>query len=246
MSKAVLISVRPKWCELIANGKKTIEVRKTRPKLTPPFKCYIYESQGNKYNWNVKAETIANNDEDRYLDCMRGAPDVKRTKNGIPYFSYGRMSVIGEFTCDSISEYEAEFHKGNDVYQDIREIFRDPDNPDDDCRDFRILTANDDDDPNDCEFCKQTCLTFDEVKSYIGEECFCKTFYGWHISNLKIYDKPKELSEFYRECPGVDDVGLCYECEKAVGDEFDCGIHHELHLTRPPQSWCYVEENIWL
>lgn len=39
---AVLLSVRPKWCELIANGKKTIEVRKTKPKIRPPFKCYIY------------------------------------------------------------------------------------------------------------------------------------------------------------------------------------------------------------
>lgn len=42
MSKAVLISIQPKWCELIAKGKKTLEVRKTRPKLETPFKCYIY------------------------------------------------------------------------------------------------------------------------------------------------------------------------------------------------------------
>ena len=42
MSKAVLISIRPKWCEKIANGNKTIEVRKTRPKMDTPFKCYIY------------------------------------------------------------------------------------------------------------------------------------------------------------------------------------------------------------
>lgn len=40
--KSVLISIKPKWCELIANGKKTLEVRKTRPKLEVPFKCYIY------------------------------------------------------------------------------------------------------------------------------------------------------------------------------------------------------------
>lgn len=42
MDKSVLISIRPKWCELIASGEKTIEVRKTRPKLETPFKCYIY------------------------------------------------------------------------------------------------------------------------------------------------------------------------------------------------------------
>ena len=46
MSKAVMLSIRPKWCEKIASGEKTIEVRKTRPKLETPFKCYIYETQG--------------------------------------------------------------------------------------------------------------------------------------------------------------------------------------------------------
>jgi len=40
--KSVLISIQPKWCELIASGKKTVEVRKTKPKLQTPFKCYIY------------------------------------------------------------------------------------------------------------------------------------------------------------------------------------------------------------
>lgn len=40
--QAVMLSVQPKWCELIANGKKTIEVRKRRPKLETPFKVYIY------------------------------------------------------------------------------------------------------------------------------------------------------------------------------------------------------------
>ena len=42
MSKAVMLSVRPKWCEKIASGEKTIEVHKTRPKINTPFKCYIY------------------------------------------------------------------------------------------------------------------------------------------------------------------------------------------------------------
>jgi len=42
MSKAVLISVQPRWCGLILNGKKTIEIRKTKPNIAPPFKCYIY------------------------------------------------------------------------------------------------------------------------------------------------------------------------------------------------------------
>ena len=42
MSKAIMLSIRPKWCEKIVNGNKTIEVRKTRPKMNTPFECYIY------------------------------------------------------------------------------------------------------------------------------------------------------------------------------------------------------------
>ena len=37
MSKAVMLSIRPKWVEKIANGEKTIEVRKTKPKLDTPL-----------------------------------------------------------------------------------------------------------------------------------------------------------------------------------------------------------------
>ena len=50
MSKAVLISIRPKWCEKIVNGNKTIEVRKTRPKMDTPFKCYIYCTKSDDAN----------------------------------------------------------------------------------------------------------------------------------------------------------------------------------------------------
>ena len=56
-----------------------------------------------------------------------------------------------------------------------------------------------------------------------------KTLYAWYIDGLKIYDKPKELSEF--------SVGKA---------KIDCGyenynIYNKI-LTRPPQSYCYVEE----
>lgn len=56
MSKAVMLSIRPKWCEKIINGDKTIEVRKTRPKLDTPFKCYIYDMfrvDGGTVSWKL-------------------------------------------------------------------------------------------------------------------------------------------------------------------------------------------------
>ena len=53
--KSVLISIQPKWCELIASGEKTVEVRKTKPKIETPFKVYIYETKGRGdclWRWN--------------------------------------------------------------------------------------------------------------------------------------------------------------------------------------------------
>lgn len=78
MSKAVLISIRPKWCEKIVNGNKTIEVRKTRPKIDTPFKCYIYCTLP-KYPHE----------------------DFIATNYPRPQF-YGGGKVVGEFTCDRI------------------------------------------------------------------------------------------------------------------------------------------------
>ena len=70
-----------------------------------------------------------------------------------------------------------------------------------------------------------------------------KTLYAWHIDDLKIYDKPKELSEFYIET--IDDdccVGCPYH-ETPIGEE-PCKNCYEnrKYITIPPQSWCYVEE----
>lgn len=61
-----------------------------------------------------------------------------------------------------------------------------------------------------------------------------KTVYGWHISDLVIYDKPKELSELHPHCVQTD---YCPECRNYDSNTKDCR-----RITRPPQSWCYVEE----
>lgn len=44
--KMVLISIKPEWCKLIAEGKKTIEVRKTFPKYDTPFRVLVYCTKG--------------------------------------------------------------------------------------------------------------------------------------------------------------------------------------------------------
>lgn len=40
--KAVLLSIHPQYCSYISKGIKTVEVRKTRPRVDVPFKCYVY------------------------------------------------------------------------------------------------------------------------------------------------------------------------------------------------------------
>lgn len=142
MSKAVLLSIRSYWCELISRGQKTVEVRKTNPKaLQAPFKCYIYRTK---------------------TPHMAGA-------------------VIGEFTCDKIWE--------------LAPICRAPD---------------------DVE--EQACMDRDYIADYLR----CKGC-GWHISDLKIYDHPRPLSDFTR----LRATKFGYE---------------PVRIEQPPQSWFYVEE----
>lgn len=140
MSKAVLISIRPEWCQKIMAGRKTVEGRKTRPKMNPPFKCYIYK-------------------------CGNG-------------------KVIGEFLCDEIIEDRTYGHNE--------------------------------------EFYRAACMSAYDAAAYAMQS----PMYGWHISDLRVYDHPRDLWEFtglrqtkYGLAPGP--------------------------ITRPPQSWRYVEKELW-
>lgn len=190
--KSVLISIRQQWCSLIASGKKTVEVRKTKPKLDTPFKVYIYCTKSKKKT---------------RIDWMDEA--------------LGGGMVIGEFMCDRVYQYASDMFRSAPV------------------EGTDISTE---------DMTKLSCLTAKELYDYEHsaepkENCICLVgVYGWHISDLAIYDKPKPLGEFYKECAGLYDIGMCYECEKAVGEECECAANGHLFITRPPQSWCYVEE----
>lgn len=157
---AVLISIRPKWCEKIISGEKTIEVRKTRPKLLPQFKCYIYHS-------------------------VQGG-------------------VIGEFVCDDI--YERIVRVGGSC-EPLKYCICDWNM---DCTPLDTLLAD-------------ACMTKDELEKYLDGGIG----YGWHISNLRIYDHPRDLWEF-----------ACLQRETEFGLA-------PRPITRPPQSWRYVEEELW-
>ena len=88
-----------------------------------------------------------------------------------------------------------------------------------------------------------TCLTKEEVLNYLGYQkgtsiyaCKNYEFYGWYISDLVIYDKPRELSEFkIVGCKGCRDKDT-YHCK------FYCT--GERRFKRPPQSWAYCESEV--
>lgn len=205
--KAVLISIRPQWCEKIASGEKTIEVRKTRPKLESPFKCYIYCTNGETVRTPPRA----------YCKNIDGSIGYKQEiMNG---------KVIGEFTCDQIYEIQK---------RGIPENF-----------DYCYLSLDEwgnDDIEAEIKAISASCVSKKELNAYGASK---PVLYGWHISNLKLYDEPKKLSEFWRDCPEFSELSTnCWNCEnvRGDGDETDCDTDGRLYLCRPPQSWGYVEE----
>ena len=87
------------------------------------------------------------------------------------------------------------------------------------------------------EIARQSCLDYDDMVSYLGN----KDGYGLHISDLKIYDKPKELSEFYEKCNIPE--SKCKLCDNCFYKENGYGQDYAVKkLTRPPQSYMFVEE----
>lgn len=111
MSKAVLISIRPKWCEKIASGEKTIEVRKTRPKMETPFKCYIYCTKAEE-----RLICILKDGDENYGEIYHGKPVFIKTDEGSVCDMWGkRQKVIGEFVCEEIVEIDGARRIQSDV-----------------------------------------------------------------------------------------------------------------------------------
>ena len=190
--KAVLISIQPKWCELIASGKKTVEVRKTRPKLETPFKCYIYCT-------NAKGQAFFTKGENGNYAPAR----------------WGNGKVIGEFVCDKIYDTYKMFicEYGEDMTLPL--------------------------------FKEKSCVSGKELDEY-AKGLF---LYGWHISDLVIYDKPRELGEFYQVGKSTDFAyyDYCSGCpyHETPVSEYPCNEcdGNRKYLYRPPRSWSYVERS---
>lgn len=187
--KTVLLPVHPNWLELILSGKKTIEVRKTKPKEAVPFRVLLY--------------------------CTKNPHELAKDKNGnIVLLSRNKKAdisdleilsgkVVAEFVCDFVAEHNAN-NQIQAYYNGTQE----------------------------------TCLSPAETVLYAKG----KRIYYWHISDLKIYDNPKELSEFRRKpCKFGRKGTICpFSCDKSGYSNDMRSIVCFNTIDRAPQSWCYV------
>ena len=185
--KSVLLSINPKWCEFIASGKKTVEVRKTRPKIETPFRCYIYCTSSNVHECLLQNESGA-----KLIHTIN-------YQTAIPVGGYvGNGKVIGEFICNEITEFESEFWD-DETYERIQKIVKDSERYAEYGEyEYETVATNEDENYKENQLCKQSCVSWEEMRKYIGSGI--KEFYGWHISDLVIYDEPRELREFYTVC----------------------------------------------
>lgn len=137
---------------------------------------------------------------------------------------YAGGKVIGSFVCDRVEEYEGEFWD-DDTYERIQEPWEPSDFAEYGEYEYDTIGENGEFYGKGIELSKQSCLSWNELRKYVGQGL--KDFYGWYITAPKLFDKPKELGEFRKVCLN----GKCSDC-----------IYEECKITRPPQSWCYVEE----
>lgn len=206
--KSVLISIRPQWCEKIASGEKTIEVRKSAPKEVP-FKAYIYCTKDKPYLYRV--------DDDNNFELTNTLRP--KTYEYVKDYNEQNGKVIGEFICNEVEEFHEWELSPQGKFADFE----------------RERLEN---------FLTVACLSEEEVVRYRENLPYFKPLYGWHISDLKIYDKPKELSEFYTIPESGSDC--CCGCvwHETPLEEMPCRTctGERKYLYRPPQSYMFVEE----
>lgn len=217
MSKAVLISIQPCYVFLIiakAMGWNILQEKTVEVRKTIP----------RDKDWNRKAIIYCSKNKKSFAKIPKEYQHLMESFLG---------KVIGEFICDEIVSFGfTPYNHGEYMVSGDKENNRD------------VL--------------KESCLAFNDMYEYIGEEFG----YAWHVSDIKIYENPKELNEFFvidknklKECPYRERIFQNpeftngnyllggYSCSKTKEIDFcRCGCDDVFKsLTRPTQSWCYVE-----
>lgn len=243
MSKALLLSVRPKWCALEMNGIKKIEVRKGTAlykaiqKLIDEYgyaEFYVYNTRDERYRLDKELNG-------KYFVWDTKSKDYPFDKTRNRHYFFGK--VVFKFRCYKVEEIK------------YRTVFKE--NP------FHFLKEKSGygtDTLYADEFIKNTCLTNKELKQYLNTDKPNKHACAIHISDLEIFDEPKELREFKHSfCDNLKNIKVvknfsdrdvfqffdnerCSKCKHYDSDCNDC-LRSFKPLTKAPQSFCYVE--VW-
>lgn len=220
----ILQSIKPKWCRSIVSGEKTLEIRKTKPKIETPFKVLIYctkNSPTNKTSYGTAIKYPICTD-----DLFRLPDGTVKCGSAIELLTYpseqwdaGNIlngKVIGEYICDQIFAFPYLEETG-------------------------FPTPAYEGDPSFCSTgpgylitngeLEQSCMDYEDLEKY---GCG-KTLYGWHVSDFVLYDQALSLSDLRYPCKHAETKSGCGRCAHYNGTT--CLIHESVALTKAPQSW---------
>lgn len=218
-----MISIQPKWVEKILNGEKTIEIRKTMPKCEFPIDAYIYCTKDRK-------DYLTMMDDDKHTIVLDRDGEI-----GSWGYNVLNGKVVAKFTLNEISNiYASRQGCGRLNNPEDFEWFyslglvADDKNSSVYSQDYGVKTK------------KWSCLSQEELHKYLKY----KDGYAWHIDNLEIFDKPKELSEFTYHCVDDSKCENCpyFYCHNTENDsEKGCSCDCKKPINKAPQSWQFVE-----
>lgn len=181
MSKAILLSIKPKYVAKILNGEKTIEIRKTMPKCDLPIDVYIYCTKEKHLMRKGEKEWLIKDKNFVYEDAN--------------YYAGFNGKVVAKFTVRKVEEivrYDGEFYTS--TYEEN-------------------------------EICQNACLSLKEIHRYLINK---EIGYAYHIEDLVIFDRPKELADFWHYKGG--NLGLPNANTRLVSN-----------ITKAPQNYCFVK-----
>lgn len=181
------------------------------------YSCDIQEPSGGHPEWHILGDALKAVEGGQVVtmdgEIHHGKPVFVKFNKLLPDSVRGKTQVvIGEFICDDIRRIGPE-------YCIVKE-------------DIETAIAG-------------SCLSIKQVKEYAGWDigmnyADMKDLYGWHISGLKIYDKPVKLKDFWAIQPFTH-RGDCCTCRRWDAEKLICR-GEAFGIERPPQSWCYVED----
>lgn len=205
--KALLLSIQPKHLCNILNGYKRLEIRKSVPKGFKGW-VYLYETKSSYKKTVAFATGQGTNIKQSIFEFPNGCK--KYFKDGVWYYDTvikGSGRVVARFWLDKVDDFQV-------------------------CEEG-ILT----DGINDLHFLnleKETQLTFEELKRYIKDG---QIGYAWHIKSLEIFEKPKDLGEFYKyNIPYVDEDMIIHAIENN-----DVEALNSYMVSKAPQSYMFIE-----